>query len=76
MRAAPPASLTTTGMRRLLSDHEGAPDSLCRHLHPGVTSKTVFWCVADVTDGDIRYGRGNPCEPGEQRYVFDAWPGH
>ena len=23
--------------------------------------KTVFWAVADVTAGEVRYGRGNPC---------------
>ena len=25
-------------------------------------AKTVFWCVADVTDGRITFGRGNPCD--------------
>jgi hypothetical protein len=35
----------------------------------------VFWCVADVTDGVIRYGRGNPCDSTEQTYRFDRWPG-
>ncbi len=44
-----------------LSDHEGAPDSLCRHGDAEGT-KTVFWCVADVTAGKIRYGAGPPCE--------------
>ena len=43
-----------------LSDHEGAPDSLCRHGDAEGTA-TVFWCVADVTDGEIRYGAGPPC---------------
>lgn len=70
-----PGSITHGRMRALLSDHEGAPDSLCRHPDAGGTSKTVFWCVADVTDGVIRYGRGNPCDSTEQTYQFDPWPG-
>jgi hypothetical protein len=33
--------------------------------------KTVFWVIADVTSGEIRYGRGNPCERTEpERYAF------
>jgi hypothetical protein len=58
-------------MRELLSDHETKPDSLCRHPefgHPD--SKTVFWCVADVTEGRITFGRGNPCDSTAQTYAF------
>jgi len=59
-------------LRAALSDHENAPDSICRHTdREGV--KTVFWCVADVTAGEIRYGRGNPCDGSEaQVYRFTA----
>ena len=31
----PPASITETTLRTVLSDHEGAPDSICRHPEPG-----------------------------------------
>lgn len=57
-------------LRAALSDHENAPDSICRHVDDeGV--KTVFWCVADVTAGEIAYGRGNPCDGVEaQVYRF------
>ena len=58
-------------LREALSDHAGAPDSLCRHTEHGAESKTVFWCIADVTEGTVTYGRGNPCESREQRYEFD-----
>jgi isopenicillin-N N-acyltransferase-like protein len=57
-------------LRRALSDHTGAPDSLCRHIEDGASSKTVFWCLADVTEGTIGYGRGNPCDSQQQRYAF------
>ncbi|MDQ3865485.1 MAG: C45 family peptidase [Actinomycetota bacterium] len=63
--------LTVDRLRELLSDHVGAPDSLCRHGdHEGV--KTVFWCIADVTAGTVVYGRGNPCESDAETYAFAA----
>ena len=55
--------------REALSDHENAPDSLCRHGDSEGT-KTVFWCVADVAAGAISYGRGNPCASETQTYRF------
>src|SRR2546427_1456345 len=52
LAAEPPASLTMDRLRELLSDHETRPPSLCKHPEFGTPrSKTVFWCVADVTDG-------------------------
>jgi isopenicillin-N N-acyltransferase-like protein len=67
----PPASITMTRMRELLADHETKPDSICKHPEFGTPdSKTVFWCVADVTDGVIHYGRGNPCDSTRQGYRF------
>ena len=59
-----------------MSDHETAPNSLCRHPVPGSDdSKTVFWCVADVTEGVITFGRGNPCDSDAQEYVFAEYAG-
>jgi isopenicillin-N N-acyltransferase-like protein len=76
LAAAPPRSLTMDRMRELLADHETKPQSLCKHPEFGTpTSKTVFWCVADVTDGRIVFGRGNPCDSVAQEYVFEEWPG-
>ncbi len=68
--AAPPASITMETLRAFLSDHENAPDSLCRHPHPDRSSITCFWCVADLHDGVVRFGRGNPCASVQQEYVF------
>ncbi len=70
---ASPASVTMETLRAFLSDHENAPDSLCRHPHPDRSSITCFWCVADMTDGVIRYGRGNPCDSTLQEYVFSDY---
>jgi isopenicillin-N N-acyltransferase-like protein len=71
LAAEPPASITMDRMRELLADHETKPDSICKHPEFGTpNSKTVFWVVADVTEGVIRYGRGNPCDSTEQVYRF------
>ena len=45
--------------------------SICRHGDEPKTVKTVFWCVADVTAGEITYGRGNPCDSEAQVYLFE-----
>lgn len=64
----------TDDLRRLLSDHENGEDAICRHGTGAQRIKTVFWCVADVTVGDIRYGGGNPCvdsAPESYRLSYD-----
>ena len=69
-----PGSVTPEVLREILSDHENQPNEVCRHPewgHP--TSKTVFWCIADVTEGRIAYGRGNPCDSMEQEYAFAGY---
>ncbi len=77
LSASAPGSITATAMRTMLSDHEGAPDSICRHPIPDDpnASKTAFWCVADVTRGRITFGRGNPCDSVAQEYSFAEYPG-
>ena len=67
---AAPGSIDAAWMRRALSDHETSP-ALCRHPEADSRVATAFWCVVDVTAGDIRYGLGNPCQPGEERFHFD-----
>ncbi|MDH5312313.1 MAG: C45 family peptidase [Actinomycetota bacterium] len=74
--ARPAGSITPVAMREIISDHDTKPDSLCRHPEYGsAESKTVFWCVADVTDGRITFGRGNPCDSQAQEYVFEEYAG-
>lgn len=53
---------TAESLRLLLADHDGAPDSLCRH-GDGYSVQTVYWCVVDVTAGSVVYGSGQPCRP-------------
>jgi len=70
LAGAPAGSITMDTLQVFLQDHEHAPDSLCRHEAPERTTVTAFWSVADVTDGVIRYGRGNPCDSEMQEYRF------
>jgi hypothetical protein len=73
LSVAPPGSITEDSLRAMLADHQTAPDALCRHPESGTPdSKTVFWCVADVTAGRITFGRGNPCDSEAQTYVFSG----
>ena len=68
--AAPEGTVTVETLHGFLQDHTGAPDSLCRHEAPDRTSVTAFWCVADLTDRVIHYGRSNPCDSAHQEFRF------
>ena len=70
--ARTPGSVTQESLVAMLSDHENAPDSLCRHPVPGNSTKTVFWCVTDMSDGRITYGLGNPCASVPQMFQLEA----
>lgn len=66
-----PGTITVETMRAFLSDHETAPDSLCRHPERWPTrSATCFWWVSDMTEMRVHFGRGNPCDSVEQAYAF------
>jgi isopenicillin-N N-acyltransferase-like protein len=64
-----PGSLGPEQLLAALSDHATSP-SICRHDDGSGSSVTVFWCLADVTAGEIRYGRGPRCRGDEARYRF------
>jgi isopenicillin-N N-acyltransferase-like protein len=71
LAAQPSGTVTEDVLRDMLSDHEHAPDSLCRHADEGgAGSVTCFWCIADVTDMRIAFGRGNPCDSVAQEFAF------
>jgi isopenicillin-N N-acyltransferase-like protein len=67
---AAPGSITPETLLAAISDHATRP-SICRHDDGVETSVTCFWCLADVTAGEIRYGRGNPCRGGGTTYRFE-----
>lgn len=68
--SARPGSVTENVLIGMLSDHENAPDSLCRHPVPETSTKTVFWCVTDVKAQRVTFGRGNPCSSTPQHFEF------
>ena len=69
LAAAPDRSIDATWLRSALSDHETDP-SICRHPERDSRVATAFWCVVDVTAGDVRFGLGNPCDSAEERFAF------
>jgi isopenicillin-N N-acyltransferase-like protein len=73
LASAEPGTITVEVLRGFLADHENAPASLCRHpeLYGGPPdSATAFWCIADVSEMRVVFGRGNPCDSVEQEYRF------
>jgi hypothetical protein len=64
-----PGSIGPEQLGAYLADHATRP-SICRHADGAETSSTAFWCLADVTAGEIRYGRGPRCRGEEAVYRF------
>jgi isopenicillin-N N-acyltransferase-like protein len=75
LAGAEPGTIDAETLHGFLSDHEGEPDSLCRHPErapDSYRSATTFWWVADLTEMRLRYGRGNPCDSVVQEHRFAA----
>ncbi len=71
LRAVEPGTLTSGQLRAILSDHEGAPESICRHGTQPEDMRTVFWVIADPGRGEVEYGLGPPCSTNPQTYRFE-----
>jgi isopenicillin-N N-acyltransferase-like protein len=65
-----PGALTPTRLRQILSDHQGAPESICRHAVSENDMHTVFWAIADPARLEVEYGLGPPCTSAAQMYRF------
>jgi isopenicillin-N N-acyltransferase-like protein len=73
LAAAEPGTIDAETLHAFLSDHDGEPDSLCRHPERSSgpsTTATTFWWVADLTEMRLRFGRGNPCDSVVQEHRF------
>jgi isopenicillin-N N-acyltransferase like protein len=69
----PAGTIDAGAMRSILSDHEGEPNALCRHPErygDNTASATAFWWIADLTDVEVTFGRGNPCDSTAQSHRF------
>ena len=61
-------------LKRLLSDHDGFPRSICRH--PNDDPETGFWrsvvsMILEPSEGRMHLSRGNPCERPFEVYALD-----
>ena len=66
-----PRPLTEASLREILSDHDGHPHSICRHVndHPENGYWTsVFSVIIDVGACRMQVSRGNPCEAPYETY--------
>jgi len=62
-------SITADSMKRLLSDHENPPISICRHINEqNQGSKTVASLIAEPESGRFHVCFGNPCGNEFQTY--------
>jgi isopenicillin-N N-acyltransferase like protein len=69
----PEGSVEAGTIRSILSDHEGEPDALCRHperYSDESSSATAFWWIADLSELEVTFGRGNPCDSTPQAHRF------
>ena len=59
-------------IQAVLADHVEYPSGICRHEDPktteGLRMGTVFSMVVNLTQGDIWFCKGNPCECKYERY--------
>lgn len=66
--------LTLATMQEALSDHSSYPDSVCRHVDPGVEEEaqvaTLCSLIIDTTGRLVRFYSGNPCEAISHDYSF------
>lgn len=65
-----PGTLTADRLREILSDHHGAPESICRHAVGEDDMHTVFWAIADPERQEVQYGLAPPCTGPGQTYRF------
>lgn len=65
--------LTPEVFMKILADHGGYPESICRHANESVpvSSATLASIIMVPSDGTIFIACGNPCENEYVKYCFD-----
>ncbi|WP_239161509.1 C45 family autoproteolytic acyltransferase/hydolase [Acrocarpospora phusangensis] len=63
------------GLQRILRDHYGAPEGICRHDRPAgggreVLGQTNVSVIIDLTAAELHYTLGCPCERDYERMVL------
>ena len=55
-------------IKRILSNHEGYPESICRHADE-IGHSTVYSIIIDMTEDIVYICAGNPCCGEYQEYL-------
>ena len=68
------SAVSLDDLKRILSDHEGFPRSICRH--PNSDPETGFWrsvvsMILEPSEGRMHLTRSNPCERPFEIYSLD-----
>jgi isopenicillin-N N-acyltransferase-like protein len=68
-RLAPEAEINEAALFDILSDHQGAPPSICRHFNPDQPAEermeTLFAVTMNLTERRLSLRHGKPCETTE-----------
>lgn len=71
--------LAVNDLADLLRDHDGSPDSICRHPNPRLPeeerSQTVFAVLMDLDTLQMRYAAGPPCTFAFESLALGRSPG-
>ena len=71
LNALEPGTVTPAQLRSILSDHENAPESICRHAVSEHDMETVFWAIAEPAAREVEYGLGPTCTSESHRFRFE-----
>jgi hypothetical protein len=72
LAAATAGPLGEGELQAFMSDHAGAPHSICGHGAPGL--QTIAACVLNPAEGRLWASRGNPCDAGYRCYGLRGGP--
>lgn len=62
--------LSVEDLQGFFRDHDGYPGSICAHVRPGATVKTVASLISEPAAGRLHAAYGNPCESEYTVYSF------
>src|SRR5205085_12441099 len=75
LMASERGAVTLEQLRRLLTNHEGAPISICRHPNADPVigwQRSAVSVILEPAVGRMHLSRGNPCESPYERYELRA----
>ena len=70
LMASHPDPLNVDDLQGFFRDHDGHPGSICAHVQPEGTSKTVASLISEPAEGRMHASFGSPCENEYVTYAF------